>query len=138
MKKKRAFTLLEIMIVIFLIGLIGSIIGYNMKGSLDKGKAFKTQQSIEKIQDILELEIAKGVVVTNEPQAISNALENSGIVKNPKKLMKDGWGQFLNVEIEADGAVTVTSEALDAYKEKIKSAGGKVDFFDDDENEEEF
>ena len=42
-KKQYALTLIEIMIVIVLIGLIGSVIGANMKGSLDEGKAFKTK-----------------------------------------------------------------------------------------------
>ena len=45
MQKKRALTLLEIMIVIVLIGIIGSVIGVNMKGSLDAGKAFKSDTS---------------------------------------------------------------------------------------------
>ena len=40
MRKKRAITLLEIMIVILLIGLIGGVVSYNLKGTLDKGKAF--------------------------------------------------------------------------------------------------
>ena len=51
--KKRSVTLLEMMIVITLIGLIASVIGYNMKGSLDRGKAFKTEESQKQIKDIL-------------------------------------------------------------------------------------
>ena len=47
-KSKKAMTLLEVMIVIFIIGIISSVIGYNMKGSLEKAKAFKTE--IHKIQ----------------------------------------------------------------------------------------
>ena len=35
--KKRALTLLEVMIVIFLITLITGTIGYSMRGTLDKG-----------------------------------------------------------------------------------------------------
>ncbi len=53
--KKRAITLLEIMIVIFLIALIGGVVGFNMKGSMDKGKAFKTSQAISRVKEILYL-----------------------------------------------------------------------------------
>ena len=59
-RKKRSLTLLEIMIVIFLIGLIGSVIGYNVKGSLDEGRAFRSEQGACQIRDILLLEVAKG------------------------------------------------------------------------------
>ena len=64
--KKRYITLLEIMIVIFLIGIIGSVIGYNMKGSIDKGKVFRTQESIKQVHDILLLEIAEGASIDKQ------------------------------------------------------------------------
>lgn len=119
MKKKRAFTLLEIMIVIFLIGLIGSVIGYNMKGSLDEGKAFKTKQAMIKVRDILELEIAKtgadSVDVQDDPKKF---LTQSGVVKNPKNLLKDGWGGEIDVRVATNGDVTLKSKQYDAYKRK--------------------
>ena len=52
-KKKRALTLLEIMIVIFLITLITGAIGYNMLGTLDRGRVFRTQQAKEQLHDLL-------------------------------------------------------------------------------------
>ena len=48
MRKKRAITLLEIMIVILLIGLIGGVVSYNLKGTLDKGKAFASKEGAKK------------------------------------------------------------------------------------------
>ena len=56
MRKKNFLTLLEIMIVIALITIIGGVLGYNMKGSLEKGKAFKTEQAIKQIDDILSVQ----------------------------------------------------------------------------------
>ena len=50
MKIKRHFvTLIEMMIVMFLIMLITGVIAYNYRGSLDEGKAFKTRAGIEKV-----------------------------------------------------------------------------------------
>ncbi|MDN3506152.1 MAG: type II secretion system protein [Simkaniaceae bacterium] len=116
MKKKRAFTLLEIMIVIFLIGIIGSVIGYNMKGSLDKGKAFKTQQAKLKIKDILELEMAKGVTperITEDPEKYLRA---SRLVKNPDKMMKDGWGDRFDVSLKDNGDLNIKSIKYSNWK----------------------
>jgi len=112
-KQKRAFTLLEIMIVICLIGLISGVVGYSMKGSLNKGKAFKTEQAANKLQDIIELELAKGDQKKEhwkeDPVAF---LKKTGLVRKPSDLLKDGWGNPFEVEIDAKGNVTVTSDAL--------------------------
>jgi prepilin-type N-terminal cleavage/methylation domain-containing protein len=125
MKKKYAFTLLEIMIVIFLIGIIGSVIGYNMKGSLDKGKAFKTKQAKQKIKDILELEMAKGVepeTVANEPEKYLRA---SGLVKNPDKMVLDGWGEKFDIKLKDNGDLNIRSTKYSNWKRGQTRARGK-------------
>ena len=123
MRKKRPFTLLEIMIVIFLIGLIGSIVGYNMRGSMEEGKAFKTEQAIIQMRDILEMEIAKGSDSQEVVDNPLNFLEASGIVKNPKQLLIDGWKQNIKVSLQ-DGELTFYSEKFEKYREKKKSQRG--------------
>ena len=40
-KRKSPLTIIEIMIVIFIISIVGGVMSYNMKGSLVKGRAFK-------------------------------------------------------------------------------------------------
>lgn len=135
MKKKRAFTLLEIMIVIFLIGLIGSIIGYNMKGSLDEGKAFKSEQAIVQITDLLELELAKGTDKEQIEENIIDVLKATGVVKNPKELIKDGWGNPFKIKVLSKGEIKVTSKTLNAFRRK-KDKLRKVD--PKDEYEEEY
>lgn len=117
--KKKALTLLEMMIVIFLIGMILSVIAYNMKGSLDKGRAFKTEHAISQIEDILELEAANG----NRPQSdditgVVEILRISGMTKDPDKLMKDGWGKEFLVERDPqEDKIVITSEKYESYKE---------------------
>lgn len=121
-KQKKPFTLLEIMIVILLIGLIGSVIGYNMKGSLDEGRAFKSEQAINQITDILELELAKDSTLTPE-QVQANPetyLKQSGLVKNPDKIVNDGWGNRFSILIDQSKTVTVSSETLINYKASKK------------------
>ncbi len=130
MKKKNAFTLLEIMIVIFLIGLIGSIIGYNMKGSLDEGKAFKTEQAQLRISDLLDLEIAKGADPEKVIEDPRDYLKASGIVKNVGKLMKDGWGELFVIELDGQGNVIARSEKLDLFNEKKAALRGNEELSD--------
>ncbi|MES2200349.1 MAG: type II secretion system protein [Chlamydiota bacterium] len=118
-RKKKAITLLEIMIVIFLIGLIGSVIGYNVKGSLEEGKAFKTEQGALQIQDILSLEASDG---TPLEEVVGNAeyyLTRSGLCKDPKKLLKDGWGKEYVMTVNKKGTIIkIASPALAAHKKK--------------------
>jgi prepilin-type N-terminal cleavage/methylation domain-containing protein len=127
--KRRAFTLMEIMIVILLIGIIGGVISFNMRGSLEKGRAFKTEQQISQITDILEMELAKGEYPRE--QIIKEAegfIKRAGWVKNPEKFMKDGWDRKILV-LEDKGRpdrIIVRSEGLEAYKEKQRKAVGKA------------
>lgn len=128
MKQKRPFTLLEIMIVIFLIGLIGSVIGYNMKGSMEEGKAFRTQQAISQMENIFELQMAKGASPEDIVLRVAHHLEQSGIVKNPKKLINDGWGMPFEFDLDTDGEISITSEKYTAFMAK------KDDYMSNEEN----
>ena len=76
-KKKQPMTLLEIMIVIFIIGIIGSVIGYNMKGSLEEGKAFKSKEGSRQVYEILTLEVAKGTEMSEITSKTAEVLEAS-------------------------------------------------------------
>jgi type II secretory pathway pseudopilin PulG len=117
-KKKQPMTLLEIMIVIFIIGIIGSVIGYNMKGSLEEGKAFKSEQGSKQVYEILTLEMAKGGKLDDILANPSKYLENSGFAKNPKNLLQDGWGNdYLIMKKGYDDLAVVSSDYL-KYKEK--------------------
>lgn len=119
-KRKHPMTLLEIMIVIFLIGLIASVIGYNMKGSLDEGRAFKTRQAKEQIHDILLLEYANHNFSVPLEEIAANPLsylEDSGMVKNPESLLQDGWGRPFEIKV-AKGDLKITSKSLDEYEKK--------------------
>ncbi|MGD2169727.1 MAG: type II secretion system protein [Chlamydiota bacterium] len=125
MCKKRAVSLLEMMIVIFLISLIGAAIGYNLKGSLDKGKEFKTKESIRQIKDILLLEVANGydidTVVTNSREFI----KESGLAKDVDKLLVDGWGQPFLIRKKGDD-IEVVSDHLNKLEDKKKKKDKKL------------
>lgn len=115
---KRHVTLIEMMIVMFLIALITGVVAYNYRGSLDAGKAFKTKTSIDRIETILNLAAAEGN--TSVDDVIANwqqHLRNSSMVKNPDDFLKDGWGVEFQPGID-NGVIKVKSQQLDAYEGK--------------------
>ena len=126
MRKKRAITLLEIMIVILLIGLIGGVVSYNLKGTLDKGKAFASKEGAQKLEDILNLEIQQGTNTSeeltqdksNERDIVKACVLNSGLISNHqiKKFLRDGWGEFYSIRKSLGGQVSVSSYGYEEYK----------------------
>lgn len=120
-RRKRAMTLLEIMIVIFIIGIISSVIGYNMKGSLSKAKAFKTVEGMKKILEIFELELAQGSTTLEEIAEVpEEVLDQSGLVASGHDLFKDGWGQRYQLKISSTGKIVLKSKAYEGYLSKQK------------------
>lgn len=117
MKIKRHFvTLIEMMIVMFLIMLITGVIAYNYRGSLDEGKAFKTRAGIEKVETILNLAIAQNPSLADGVEGNwTQIVESSPLVQNASVLTKDGWGAPYEVTME-DGRVQVFSRAFEDYK----------------------
>lgn len=98
---KRSLTLIELMVVIFIIGIIGAVIGINMRGSLDEGKAFKSSKGSKQVYEILNLEYAKNAA--NISEIINNpvkVIKNSKLARDPEKLIQDGWGE--NYQITYD------------------------------------
>ncbi len=117
--KKRFVTLIEMMIVMFLIAMITGVIAINYTGSLEEGKAFKTKNGIEKIRTILDLYMA-----TNPGEAISDwkaIVADSPLVQNSKELVKDGWGVDYVVTTDENG-IEIKSEKYTAYLSKSKSS----------------
>lgn len=119
--KKRCITLIEIMIVMFLIALIAGVITYNYRGSLDEGKAFKTKAAMDKIETILNLNVAEDPALmdhlSTEWQSI---ISNSPLVKNPDDIIKDGWGFPFQVSTEGN-VIHVRSQKLEEYKRENKT-----------------
>ncbi len=114
--EKRAITLLEMMIVIFIIGLIGSVIGVNMKGSLDRGRAFKCEQGSKMIHDALTLRLAEGgTTLSKIIKDPAKYLDESGFIKNPEKALQDGWNQRYEIRKTKTGEIIVHSDSWEKF-----------------------
>jgi len=113
--KRRHITLIEIMIVMFLIALITGAIAYNYRGSLDEGKAFKTKAGIERLTTILNLKAAESPAFAENVGGWREVVRASPLVQNPNTLIKDGWGEDYRVDLE-NGVIKVHSEKYESYK----------------------
>lgn len=120
-KKKKALTLLEIIIVIFLITLITGAIGYSMKGSLDKGRVFKTQTAMQQLRDLFLMAVAEGQSGEDIVKSPKEALKNLGLAKDPDKLVVDGWGVPFEITYnKRKNDFTIVSKEFNAYQAKKK------------------
>ncbi len=129
--KRRFITLVEMMIVMFLIAMITGVIAYNYSGSLEEGKAFKTKAGIEKIHTVLDLYLATH---PDERENIETRwkeiVASSQLVKNAQELIKDGWGAEYDVSRDHKGEIEIKSAKYDAYQ----SAKGKGSLFNSKES----
>lgn len=122
--QKRFITLIEMMIVMFLIAMITGVIAVNYTGSLEEGKAFKTKNGIEKINTVVDLYLASNPgAEVNVPEIV----HGSPLVKNSKELLKDGWGQDYTFDTDTQGNVKVVSTKYNEYLSKSKNSMFKKD-----------
>ena len=112
----QLFTLIEIMIVMFLIALITGALAYRFGGALEKGYAFKTKANIERLEAILNLGVAENpALLQNIESNWQIIVETSPLVKDAKSLKTDGWGYPFRVT-ENNGQIEVSSEKYEEYR----------------------
>jgi len=120
-KKRHPLTIIEIMIVIFIISIVGGVMSYNMKGSLAKGRVFKSEAASKEAYDILSLELASGSTMSNILDDPESVLKESGLVKNPKKILEDGWGKkFEIIQTDGDDFILYSKKWTDYLKNEKK------------------
>ncbi|MBS4167627.1 general secretion pathway protein GspG [Parachlamydia sp. AcF125] len=119
-KNKRHVTLIEMMIVMFLIALITGVVAYNYRGALDEGKVFKTKAGIERLETVLNLQVSENPrLLDNIETNWQGIVAKSPLVQNPAALTRDGWGEEYKVNVE-NGVIKVRSEKLDQYHKTSK------------------
>lgn len=119
MKKKvsqRCMTLVEMMIVMFLIAMITGVIAYNYTGSLEEGKAFKTKTGIERVRSILDIYLMQHPTEIGQVHSEwKQMIRNSPLVKNAEELSKDGWGVDYDVNTGEQGELVIRSQRYEQY-----------------------
>ncbi len=120
-RKKRAVTLIEMIVVMLLIATIAGALAYNYNASLAEGKAFKTREGISRIKTILALALAEDTNLN--PSEIDSQwqrlVQQSPLSGKANDLINDGWGKPYEVHCVDDGgeqSITVRSQNLEAFE----------------------
>lgn len=124
-RSRRSLTLIEIMVVLFIIGLALSVLIPWMKGSLDEGKAFKTKQRAQQISQMLTMAAAQSNVsldaAASSPETYLTA---SGLVQNSTKFLLDGWGQPMKAEVVHGNDGDFIRVLSDSYRKHMQRKHG--------------
>ena len=108
------------MIVIFLITLITGTIGYNMKGTLDRGRAFRTEQAIAQLGDLLLICVEEGEKPDEVAKHPVTYLKKYNLAKSSEKIVKDGWGNDFKINyFIGKREFSITSQVYKEYKNKL-------------------
>ncbi len=96
---RHAFTLIEIMIVVVIIGLIAALVGPRIIGNLDKARAQTTKAQLVSLKDAVQRFYMD---CSEYPASLDDLLHKTGNAKwegpylDAKELPKDGWdGEFI-------------------------------------------
>jgi len=102
--RRRAFTLLEVLMVLVILGLLAGLVVYNLQGVGDKAKIDTTTAniaSIETIVDLFQMQVGRYPTTLDElvkkPEDEKEAKNWGGPYIKEKDLerLKDGWGHEL-------------------------------------------
>lgn len=119
--KKRYLTLMEMLIVMFIIASLIGVLAYNYMGSLDESRAFKSKVAIERLTTFLNLKAAEDPEFLNNVESRwREVITKSPLVQNPKDLLKDGWGGDYEVYVE-EGVIKVRSRRYEEYQRTHQS-----------------
>lgn len=118
-RRKSPLTIIEIMIVITIISIVGGLMTHNMKGSLAKGRSFKSEAASKEAHDILSLQQACGTPIEEIINNPSQVILDSGLVKSTKKLLQDGWGKPFEIrKVGDDDFILYSKKWVDYLEEK--------------------
>ncbi len=85
-KKKKALTLIEMIVVLMLLTMITGALAYNYKGSLDKGKVFEKNEVLNRVRAVLEIALAEGDIKSQqEATEWDKLIRKSPLIKNAEK-----------------------------------------------------
>lgn len=127
-RKKHPLTLIEIMVVIVLISIITTAVGINVHKSLELGKAFQTDSTIKRAQQILLMQKSQGKTISttkSSPHYWMKQIKRHPLWQSGEEQICDAWGDPLQLEFDFDengeDTFKITSSKLNKYSEKNDS-----------------
>ncbi len=127
-RRRRAVTLIEMVIVMILIATITGVLAVSYRRMLEKGNAFKTEQRMHRLEAIITTYIMENpAILENKSGALDKietwrpAIDESPLAgEKADDMMRDGWGKLFSISVPSldvdNWHVSITSDALTKYK----------------------
>ena len=126
MKKRRGFTLIEIMVVVVIIGLLSALVGPRLMGQSDEAKRKTTQTQIAQLEQVLGLYNLDNGFYPTTSQGLEALVKEPTMPPEPlnykkggymKKVPKDAWGrEFVYTAPGEHGDVDILSYGADGQE----------------------
>ena len=126
MKKRRGFTLIEIMVVVVIIGLLSALVGPRLMGQSDEAKRKTTQTQIAQLEQVLGLYYLYNVFYPTTSPGLAAFEKQPTMPPEPlnykkggymKKVPKDAWGrEFVYTAPGEHGDVDILSYGADGQE----------------------
>ena len=118
---ERGFTLVEMMVVVAVIGILGSVVGGKLMGNTEKARKAKAVMEIKENEtqaELYQLTYGKPIAALSDlyPEFLKDA-------PGP-----DPWGNEYVVTVESDGTVRVTSSGVTTDETEGKAGGQTADW----------
>ena len=118
---ERGFTLVEMMVVVAVIGILGSVVGGKLMGNTEKARKAKAIMEIKEYEtqaELYQLTYGKPIAALSDlyPEFLKDA-------PGP-----DPWGNEYVVTVESDGTVRVTSSGVTTDDTDGKAGGQTADW----------
>ncbi|MBR5900812.1 prepilin-type N-terminal cleavage/methylation domain-containing protein [bacterium] len=118
---ERGFTLVEMMVVVAVIGILGSVVGGKLMGNTEKARKAKAIMEIKEYEtqaELYQLTYGKPIAALSDlyPEFLKDA-------PGP-----DPWGNEYIVTVESDGTVRVTSSGVTTEETDGKAGGQTADW----------
>ena len=118
---ERGFTLVEMMVVVAVIGILGSVVGGKLIGNTEKARKAKAVMEIKEYETQAELyQLSYGKPITSLKDLYPEFLKDE---PGP-----DPWGNEYILTTESDGTVRVTSSGVTSEETEGKAGGQTADW----------
>lgn len=90
-RRKRGFSLLEIMAVVVIIGLLITLVGVNVTGQMDKARVSTAEAQIDRLESALEFYRMDNAVYPTTEQGLRALVERPTSAPEPRRYQPDGY-----------------------------------------------
>lgn len=118
---QKGFTLVEMMVVVAVIGILGSVVGGKLVGNTEKARVAKATMEMKEFETQAELyQLTYGKPISSLDDLYPEFLKD--------KPGNDPWDQPYVLTVESDGSVRVSSSKVTESQSEGKAAGQSADW----------